>query len=65
MPSLLEILPFLLPIIAIELGMRIYVTVDMFKEEREVILLSKTGWAVIVWVINFGWVFYLLGGRKQ
>jgi len=63
--EIIEILPILLPLLAIELGMRIYAVVDIHKKTRETLLVSKTVWTVIVLLISFGWVVYLLAGRKD
>lgn len=63
--EIIEILPILLPLLAIELGMRIYAVIDIHKKSRETLLVSKTAWTVIVLLISFGWVVYLLAGRKD
>ena len=63
--EIIEILPILIPLVLIELGMRIYAVIDIHKKNRETLLIGKTAWTVIVILINFGWVVYLLAGRKD
>jgi len=63
--EIMEILPILIPLVLIEIAIRIYAIIDIFKEERETLLLSKKVWAIIVALINFGWVVYLVAGRKD
>ncbi len=65
MEAFLEILPFILPFILINIAIQVYVIIDIHKEERNVILLSKTWWTVVVVLVSFAWVVYLLAGREE
>ena len=65
METILEILPFLIPLLLIELAFRIYSIIDLFKPHRETLFIGKTPWLIIIALINFGWVVYLLAGRKD
>ncbi|MFW6273006.1 MAG: PLDc N-terminal domain-containing protein [bacterium] len=65
MEELIEILPILLPFMVINLGIIIYSIIDIHKDDRDVVGISKFWWTVIVIFVSFGWVIYLLAGRKQ
>ena len=65
MEAFLEILPYVLPFIILNVAVQIYSVIDIYKAEREVILLNKKWWTVVVIIVSFGWVLYLLAGRKQ
>ncbi len=62
--QLLEVLPLLLPILLIDLGMKIYSIVDIVNENR-VVKGNKVVWIVVVALVNFGWLIYLLFGRDE
>ena len=64
MESLIDLLPILIPFLVIELGVRIYCIIDVNKPEREVLLVNKTVWTVLIALVTFAWVVYLLGGKK-
>ncbi|TVP94914.1 MAG: transcriptional regulator [Acholeplasmatales bacterium] len=64
MDTIIELLPLIIPIVLLEVAMRVYAILDLFKAERHVKLLGKNAWLVIILLINFGWVVYLLGGRE-
>lgn len=64
MDTIIDLLPLIIPIVLLEVAMRIYAVVDLFKDERRVKLLEKNVWLIIILLINFGWVVYLLGGRE-
>ncbi|MEI6046578.1 MAG: PLD nuclease N-terminal domain-containing protein [Chloroflexota bacterium] len=62
----LEILPFLVPLILIELGLVIFALVDLFKAERRVKGGNKLIWAlVILFVSTIGPLVYLIAGREE
>ncbi len=63
--ELISILPYLIPLVLIDISFRIYSIIDIYKAHRETLLIGKTAWTIIVAVINFGWVIYLLVGRKD
>ncbi|MFH5881706.1 MAG: PLDc N-terminal domain-containing protein [Candidatus Izemoplasmataceae bacterium] len=60
-----ELLPILLPIMAIELAIRIYAIIDIYKKERNVLYIPKIAWAIIVGLVTFGWVAYFLAGKES
>jgi predicted DNA-binding transcriptional regulator len=62
------LLPFLIPLVAIELGIRIFVIFQITKvEERGERLRfdSVILWVLIVALVNFGWVGYLIFGKVE
>lgn len=68
MEQLVEFLPILIPLLVLELGMRIYAIIDIIKlEEKEIKTrwFQPVWWIVIVAVINFGWLFYLIAGKEE
>ena len=68
MPELdliLELLPLIIPIVLIDLIFKIYVIVDILKEDRIVKGGNKVIWIVVSMVINFGWVIYLIFGKEE
>ncbi len=61
-----DLLPVLLPLIAIQLGLQIYSLVDLARAGRQVRYLSKTVWAlVIIFGQLLGSVVYLIVGREE
>ena len=63
---IIDILPLLIPLLLIDVGIRIYAIIDILKEEREVTINNnKIVWLVIVAIVNLGGIIYLLLGRKQ
>lgn len=60
-------LPILIPLLIIELGMRIYafflIRRGMKREEK--FSFEPMVWMFIVLLINFGWVFFLIFGKKD
>lgn len=65
--EILQILPLLIPLLLIDLGMRIYVVIQIFtaKEKEIKIRWSPIGWILIVLLVNFGWVFFLIFGKEE
>jgi hypothetical protein len=60
-----EMLPWLLPLIILQLGLMIFALVDLVKRE-EVRGDSKVVWALIIIFINvIGPIVYLIGGRGE
>lgn len=55
----------LFPLVLIELGIRVYAIMDILKPDRVTNIMNKTPWIIICALINFGWVIYLLVGRKD
>jgi len=62
---LLELLPLLIPIILIDFAFKIYVIMDILKEDRVVKGGNKIIWIVVSVIINFGWVIYLIFGKDE
>lgn len=64
--TIIDVLPLLIPLILLDVGIRIYAIIDILKEDREVTINNnKIIWLVIVALVNLGGVIYLLLGRKQ
>jgi hypothetical protein len=62
------ILPFILPLAIIELGIRIFVIIQITKVEDRGERLrfdSQILWILIVALVNFGWVGYLIFGKVE
>lgn len=62
--QIMELLPVLIPILLIDLGMKIYSIVDIVNENR-IVKGNKVIWIVVVAIVNFGWLIYLLLGRDE
>jgi hypothetical protein len=62
---LIELLPLIIPIFLIDLFFKIYVIIDILKEDRMVKGGNKIVWIVVSMVINFGWVIYLIFGKDE
>lgn len=61
-----ELLPLLLPILLIDLGLKIYAIIDLIKEERRVKGNNKIIWILVIALVNvFGWMIYFLAGRDE
>ncbi len=60
---LIDLLPLIIPILLIDLFFKIYVIIDILKEDRIVKGGNKIVWIVVSMVINFGWVIYLIFGK--
>jgi len=62
---LMDLLPLIIPIILIDLFFKIYVIIDILKEDRMVKGGNKIVWIVVSMVVNFGWVIYLIFGKDE
>jgi hypothetical protein len=62
---IIDLLPLIIPIFLIDLIFKIYVIVDILKEDRMVKGGNKIVWIVVSMVINFGWVIYLIFGKDE
>lgn len=63
--SISQILPFMIPLILLELGLLIFALVDVIRR-KQVRGDSKILWILIIILINFiGPIVYLLAGRKE
>ena len=65
MTELSQILLLLVPLLLVEMGMRIYVILDILKEERRVLWGKKLIWILISGIITLGWAVYLVVGREE
>ncbi len=63
--ELQELLPLLIPLLLIDWGFKIYVLIDILKEDRIVRWNNKIIWILIAFLVNFGWIFYFLFGREE
>jgi hypothetical protein len=64
MEQLIEWIPFLIPIVLIQLALMIFALIDLIRRERT--KGPKWMWVLIVVFINiFGPVVYLLVGREE
>ncbi|HSW58561.1 MAG TPA: PLD nuclease N-terminal domain-containing protein [Dehalococcoidales bacterium] len=64
--SLLEIGPFLIPLILLQLGLLIYALIDVCKKERRVKGDNKLVWILVIVLVNLiGPIIYLALGRKE
>ena len=61
---LIDLLPILLPIILLDLGLKIYAIVDLLKPDRKT-RGNMIVWLVVVALVNFGWIFYFIFGRDE
>ena len=61
-----DLLPVLLPLIAIQLGLQIYSLVDLVRAGRQVRYLPKAVWVlIIIFGQLLGSVIYLIVGREE
>jgi hypothetical protein len=60
-----QIILLLLPLVFVELGMRIYTIFDILKEERRVLGNKKIIWVLVSGLITFGWIIYFAIGRED
>jgi hypothetical protein len=68
METIIDLLPILIPIIIIELGMRIYAIVDIVKLDQKGMKTKWNNpvlWIILVAIINFAWVVYFSIGREE
>ncbi len=65
MEVIIEMLPFLVPLVVIELGLMVYALVDLAR--RDVVKGGrKWPWVLVIVVFNFiGPIVYLFIGREQ
>jgi len=61
-----EILPFLIPVVAIQLALIVFALKDLFKVDRRVKGGNKGVWAFLIIFINFiGPLAYFFVGRED
>jgi 4-amino-4-deoxy-L-arabinose transferase-like glycosyltransferase len=62
---LVDMLPFLIPVIIIELGLIVFALVDLFKREHYKTE-NRVAWAIVIIILGIiGPVLYFLFGRKE
>ncbi len=62
--DVIEMLPLLLPLIFIELIMKLISMLDIIKPERNV-KYSKVLWGILVLAMTGGWALYYLVGKED
>ena len=61
-----EILPFLIPVVAIKLALIVFALKDLFKADRRVKGGNKAIWVILIVFINFiGPLAYFFAGRED
>jgi hypothetical protein len=60
-----QIILLLLPLIFVELGMRIYAILDILKDECHVLGNKKIIWILVSGIVTFGWIIYFAIGRED
>ncbi|MFN8512641.1 MAG: PLDc N-terminal domain-containing protein [Thermomicrobiales bacterium] len=61
-----DLLPILLPLVAIQLGLQIFSLFDLARAERHARYLPKVAWAAIIILGQLlGSVVYLVAGREE
>jgi uncharacterized membrane protein YhaH (DUF805 family) len=64
MDTLQELLPFLIPIVLLELALLVVALVDLIRRERT--RGPKWAWALVIVIVNIiGPIVYLLFGRED
>ena len=62
-----ELILILIPLVILELGLRIFALISILKAKtKEIELrLDPIIWIIIVLFVNFGWLIYFIFGRKD
>jgi hypothetical protein len=61
-----RLLAALVPLVLIELGMKVYCIVDLYRPNRRVRGGSKLIWLLLILLVStLGWLVYLLVGRED
>lgn len=63
MDAITQYLPFLIPLILLDLVLRIVAMVDLAYRQRT--RAPKWFWVLVILLVSFGSVFYLLLGRED
>ena len=64
--TLVELLPFLIPVILIQCGLFVFALIDLIKPERKVKGGNKVVWIIVVAFVNiFGPLLYFFWGREE
>jgi Phospholipase_D-nuclease N-terminal len=60
------LLPFLIPVVLIDIGLEIFALIDLFQADRRVKGGNKLIWALVILLIStFGPLIYLFLGRED
>lgn len=63
---ILALLPFIVPLLLVDIGLIVYALIDLFKSDRHVRGDSKLVWALIIVIFGtLGPLAYLFFGRKD
>lgn len=68
MEQFMELLPILIPIIIIELGMRVFAIIDIIKLEQKGLKTrwdKPTLWIILVGIVNLWWIAYFIFGKEE
>lgn len=68
MERFIELLPILIPIIVLELGMKIYAIIDIVRLENKGLKTrwnKPTLWIILVGVVNLWWIAYFIFGKEE
>ena len=65
MEHFIDLLPILLPVFLLELSLKVYALLDIWKKTRKTNAFPKWAWTIVVILISGGWIFYLLAGRAD
>jgi hypothetical protein len=61
-----DLLPILVPLVAIQLGLQLFSLIDLARAERHARYLPKPAWAAIIVLGQlFGSIIYLVAGREE
>ncbi len=64
MENISSLIPFLIPIVLLQLGLMVFALVDLIRRERT--KGPKWGWALVIILVNLiGPIVYLVVGRED
>lgn len=64
--QVMALLPFLIPLILVELGLLVFALIDLLRADRKVKGGNKLVWALVIVLIGtLGPIIYLLLGRED
>ena len=64
MENISSLIPFLIPIVLLQLGLMVFALVDLIRRERT--KGPKWGWALVIIFVNLiGPIVYLIVGREE
>ena len=68
MEELVNLLPLIIPLVILELGMRVYAIIDIVSLEKKEIKTKGDNpllWIIIVAIVNFAWLIYFIFGKEE